>query len=362
MAVALIPELKSVLEQGSDEKRADALRKLTALFLEGASRFNDDHLRVFDDVFVMLIAEIECRALQELSRRLAPLDNSPVKVIRRLAKDDDIMVAGPVLLQSQRLVTADLVEIASSKGSEHLYAISCRPKIEIQVTDILIRRGDFSVKRKLAGNSGAQISESGLGSLLRSAQYDSELAEAVGQRADIPDHTFRDLLSRATEVVQLRLLAKARRGTQAEIHHVPAKAPDEVEAVKTPRDFSTAQAKIKAMANIGELSETRLAEIAQSRAYCDTVAALSELASVSVDVVDRLMTGDRPDPILILCKSAGYSWPTARDILSARLGSRAKAAVGIDAAQANFDKLSESTAKRVVRFWQMAPGSLRAAG
>ena len=56
---SFIPELESVLEHGSDEKRAEALRKITALFLEGASIFNDDHVRLFDDVFVMLIAEIE---------------------------------------------------------------------------------------------------------------------------------------------------------------------------------------------------------------------------------------------------------------------------------------------------------------
>ena len=366
MAVALIPELKSVLEQGSDEKRAQALRKLTALFLEGASRFNDDHLHVFDDVFVMLIAEIESSARLELSRRLAPVTNSPAEVIRRLAKDDDIMVAGPVLSQSQRLVTSDLVEIASSKGSEHLYAISCRSKIEMQVTDILVRRGDFLVKRRLAGNSGAQISESGFNSLLRSAQYDSELAEAVALRTDIPDHAFRDLLSRATEAGQLRRRAKARQGTQArtedEIESVPEKTPDDVESGKAPRDFSAAQTKVKGMASAGELSETKLAEIARSRAYCDTVVALSELTAVSVDVVDRLMTGDRPDPILILCKATGYSWPTARDIILARTGGRARASTDIDTAHANFDKVSEATAKRVVRFWQMAPGSLRATG
>jgi hypothetical protein len=102
--------------------------------------------------------------------------------------------------------------------------------------------------------------------------------------------------------------------------------------------------------------------IAQSCAYDDTVAALSSLTSVPVDVVDRLMNGERPDPILILCKAAGYSWATARDIMLARAGSRGKASVTIDAAYANFDKLSESTAKRVVRFWQLSPGSLREAG
>lgn len=361
-AASLIPELEAVLEHGSDEKRSEALRKLTNLFLEGASLFNDDHVRLFDDVFVMLIAEIESKARQELSRRLAPIGNSPIEVIRRLAKDDDIMVAGPVLAQSPRLLTADLVDIASSKGAEHLYAISSRPQIVTQVTDILARRGDVSVKRKLASNSGAQISESGFTTLLRSAEHDSVLAETVALRTDIPDHMFRDLISRATDVVQRRLLAKARPETQAEIRRVLAKVSGEVVSTAPARDFSAAQEKIKAMADAGELDETKLAVIAQSRAYDDTVAALSALTSVPVDVIDRLMTGERPDPILILCKAAGYSWPTTRDIIQARLGSRGKAAVTLDAAFANFDRLSESTAKRVVRFWQLAPGNLKAAG
>lgn len=363
MAVAsLIPELETVLEHGSDEKRAGTLRRMTELFLAGASQFNEDHVRVFDDVFVMLIAEIETKARQELSRQLAPIGNSPMEVIRRLAKDDDITVAGPVLAQSPRLLTADLVEIASCKSSEHLYAISSRPKIEIPVTDILVRRGDVAVKRKLAGNNGAQISETGFITLLRSAEHDGVLAETVALREDIPDPMFRDLLLRATEVVQRRLLAKARPETQAEIRRVLTKISGEVGLAKPARDFSAAQEKILAMTKAGELSETRLAAIAQSRAYDETVAALSALMSVPVDVVDRLMAGERPDPILILCKAAGYSWPTTRDIVLARLGSRGKAAVTIEAAYSNFDRLSEATAKRVVRFWQMAPGSLKAAG
>ena len=71
-------------------------------------------------------------------------------VVRRLARDEDIMVAGPMLAQSPRLVTADLVEIASAMSAEHLYAISSRAAIDEPVTDILVRRGDFTVKRKLA--------------------------------------------------------------------------------------------------------------------------------------------------------------------------------------------------------------------
>lgn len=360
-AFSLIPELENVVRHGSDERRSEALRRITALFLHGSNRFNDDHIRLFDDVFVMLINEIESKARAELSRQLAPVANSPLAVMRRLAKDEDIMVAGPVLAQSSRLGTADLVEIASSMGAEHLYAISSRDAIEEPVTDILVRRGDFTVKRKLAGNAGAKISESGFTTLVRSAEHDSVLAEAVALRADVPDHMFRELLMRATDVVQRRLLAKARPETQDEIRRVLARVSGQVITSKPARDFSEAQARMRALAEAGQLGEADLVAFAKNQSYDDTVAALSQLTGVPVDVVDRLMHGERPDPILILCKAAGYSWPTAREIILARLGNRGKSAPTIDAASANFDRLSVSTAKRVVRFWQVTPGGLKSA-
>jgi uncharacterized protein (DUF2336 family) len=355
-ASSLIPELETVVRHGSDERRAEALRRITTLFLHGANKFSDDHIRLFDDVFVMLIKEIEGKARAELSRKIAPVPNAPLKVVKRLATDEDIMVAGPVLAQSPRLDSAALAEIANSMSPEHLYAISSRETLDEQVTDVLVRRGDFTVKRKLAGNAGAKISESGFSTLVRSAEHDSVLAETVALRSDIPDHMFRELLTRATEVVQRRLLAKARPETQAEIRRVLAKVSGEVISAKPPRDFSQAQARIHALAQAGKLDEAALVTFAKSQSYDDTVAALSHLTRVPVDVVDRLMSGERPDPILILCKAVGFSWPTAREVILARLGNRGKAAPTIEAASVNFDRLSASTAQRVVRFWQITPG------
>lgn len=358
---SLIPELENVVRHGSDERRSEALRRITTLFLQGSHRFNDDHVRLFDDVFVMLVKEIEGKARAELARQLAPLPNSPIGVVQRLARDEDIMVAGPVLAQSPRLATADLVDIAGSMGAEHLYAISSRSRIDEPVTDILVRRGDFTVKRKLASNAGARLSESGFTTLVRSAEHDSVLAEAVALRADVPDHMFRELLTRATDVVQRRLLAKARPETQDEIRRVLARVSGQVSAVQPARDFSQAQARVRELAEAGLLGEADLLAFAKKQSYDDTVAALSQLSGVPVDVVDRLMSGERPDPILILCKAAGYSWQTAREIILARLGNRGKAMPTLDAASANFDRLSPATAKRVVQFWQVTPGSLKSA-
>ncbi len=359
-AFSLLPELEGVVRHGSDERRAQALRQITALFLQGAERFNEDHVRLFDDVFVMLVNEIESKARAELARQLAPVANSPSGLIRRLAKDEDIMVAGPVLAQSPRLVTADLVELASKLGPDHLYAISSRAEIAEPVTDILVHRGDFTVKRKLVGNAGAKLSESAFTTLARSAEHDGALAEAIALRDDVPNHLFRDLMARATDVVQRRLLAKARPETQAEIRGVMARIAGGAFPPKPAPDFSEAQTRMRELAGAGRLGEAELAGFARAQSYDDMVAALSQLSGVPVDVVDRLMRGERPDPILILCKSAGHSWQTVQEVLMARPGTRGKGAPSIEAANANFERLSLYTARRVVSFWQVTPGRVTA--
>src|SRR6185437_7817381 len=154
--LSLIPELEDIVQRGSRAKRSEILRRITTLFLDGAGRYNAAHVDLFDDVFSLLIVEIESQARAALSRDLAPLANAPVKVLRTLANDDDITVAEPILKLSPRLAEADLVDIASNKGQDHLRAISGRRMLGEAVTEVLVRRGD-DVARSVADNRGARI-------------------------------------------------------------------------------------------------------------------------------------------------------------------------------------------------------------
>src|SRR5436190_1325104 len=139
-----------------------------------------------------LIAEIEAKARAELSNRLAPVGNAPVGVVRTLAKDDDISIAGPVLTQSRRLAETDLLEIARTKSQAHLLAISGRAGIAEPVTDVLVSRGNREVMRGVAENRSARLSENGFSTLVSKAENDGALAEQVGLRPDIPPRLFRD--------------------------------------------------------------------------------------------------------------------------------------------------------------------------
>ncbi len=78
-ALSLIPELEDVIQHGSRHKRAETLQRITALFLAGASAYSDAHVDLFDDVFGLLIEEIENKARAELANRLAPVANAPLQ-------------------------------------------------------------------------------------------------------------------------------------------------------------------------------------------------------------------------------------------------------------------------------------------
>ena len=352
---SLLPELEDVVTHGSAEKRAETLRRITTLFLEGAKVFNPEHVALFDDVIGCLIEEIEAKALAELARRIAPVPNAPAGVVSKLAKNDDIAVAGP-MLQEAALSDPDLKYVAETKSQAHLLALASRAGLSEALSEILVNRGDREVAHSIATNQQAQLSENAFTTLVKRAEQDGVLAEKVGRRTDIPPRLFRQLLMQASDVVQKRLLVSAKPDTQAEIRRVLAKVTEEVGTKAAPRNYTAALATVRALHREKKLTEADIAAYAKSGQYEETIAALATLCVVPVEVVDRLMSGERPDPVLILAKSAGFGWPTVREVVSARPGPK-PSNQSLEAAFDNFEKLTAATAQRVVRFWQVRQGT-----
>jgi uncharacterized protein (DUF2336 family) len=352
-AVSLLSSLEDVIQRGSKARREEMLKRITTLFIDGAENFNDAHVKLFDDVLARLIVEIEEKTRAELSVRLARVGNAPRQVVRRLAQDDNISVAGPVLRHSERLDDFDILDIAKSKGQAHLLAIANRHGIGEAVTDVILRRGDRDVLRDIAGNHGARLSANGFSTLIKRAEQDGILADKVGQRPDVSPAMLRELLSRATDVVQKRLLAGAKPGTKAEIKRTVTEVSKEV-GTKTPaRDFTRAQHTVLKLHRGGRLDQASIQDAATGGRYEEMVAGLSLMSKVPLDVVERLMGSERPDPVLILGKSVGFGWRTVQAIIVTRAKANRMPMLGLEAAAANFEKLSPSTAQRVVRFWQL---------
>jgi len=347
-----IADLEQALKTGSPEKRVETLRRVTNLFLNDCDRLNEQQVKVFDDVLVHLIQRVEISALAELSKGLAPVDNAPIEVVRRLAQDDEIKVSGPILSQSNRLTDADLIQIAETKGQEHLLAISGRATVNEGVTDVLVRRGDQRVAHSLAANLGAHFSEQGFVALTQRACQEATLAERLGARIDLPLQLLQELLARATEVVRRRLLACSSPDFQERIQHALGNVSDKIgREAAGPRDYSMAARRVEEINRNGKLSEETVREFARTGRYEELVVAVALLCSASVEVVERVMKAIGSDGLIVLLKAGGLKWATVELILNNRVAFHAVAVSDIAQAKTAFLTLSQANAQRTLRFW-----------
>lgn len=352
-ALSLIREVEQAVQRGSQQKRVETLDRIASLFVGGVGTYQDEQVAVFDDVFILLIEEIEKRARADLSVRLAGVTNAPPKVLRALATDDDIVVAGPVLKLAPRVPEIDLLDVAKTKSQAHLQAISMRAALGEAVTDVLVKRGDREVARRVADNRGARISDVGFLRLVKRAADDGILAEKVGSRPDIPPPMFRELLTKATAIVQQRLLASAPSDLKGHIRDLLAKIAKDLGKPVARRDYSAARRVVVDLTREGRMNEAALAAFCSDGKYEEAVVGLATLAKVPVEAADRVIGGNQPDAALLLCRAAALGWPTVKAFLLARPDGRGTSSRGIDEAFAHYNRLSEASAQRVVRFWRV---------
>src|SRR5580704_15434645 len=206
IARSLIPELDEIVRHGDPRRRAAATRGITELFLQGAATFGADHVDLFDGVLIDLVPHSELAARADLAERLSFLANAPRALVGQLAREDEILIAGPLLRRSPVIDQAALVEIARLKGQGHLLAMSERPTLSPDITDVLVRRGDRETVRRAAGNAGAHFSQTGYSALITRAGHDGVLTLTVGQREDLSGPQLKDLLSGSIDIIRRRLL------------------------------------------------------------------------------------------------------------------------------------------------------------
>jgi uncharacterized protein (DUF2336 family) len=352
-ATSLIPGLDEIVRNGDPKRRAEAARLISDMFLQGAGHFRPHHVDLFDGFLIDLVPHTEVAARAGLAERLSLLANAPRKLVGQLAREDEILIAGPLLRRSPVIDEKALIEIAGLKGQGHLLAMSERARLSPDLTDVIVRRGDREAVRRAAGNAGAHFSRTGYSTLIKRAGHDGVLTLTVGQRADLSGPQLKDLLAGSIDIVRRRLFEVVKPARQADIKQAMSEISGVPERVETRRDFAPAQRAIIALHRSGELNEGALLGFAKAHKYEESVAALSAMSGVKIATLDRLVAGERQDPVLILGKAVGLEWATVRALILLRLGpSRVPSPPDIESARVNFTRLMPSTAERVVGFWQ----------
>ena len=346
-----LQDLDEAISRGSDESRERALWHATDLLIAGS--YSEEEVLTFGKVIGRLADEIEVEVRAQLSDRLARFDGAPVNVIHRLAFDDAIEVARPVLQQSTRLDDETLIANVRSKSQAHMLAISQRQSIGESVTDVLVARGNRAVVNSLAGNGGANFSNSSLLHMVKRAEGDSILAEQLGLRKDIPRQLFQQLIAKATDDVRKRLESE-RPEMMGAIGASVVDVAGELQSKFGPvsRTYFVAKRLVTTQHRSGNLNEASVSGYAIAHKVEEVPIGLSLLCALPVDVIERVLVNRDRQMLLILAKALGFSWATTMALLF--LGAKDHRITARDLAdlEREFGRLNVETSKSILKFYR----------
>jgi len=350
-AKSFLRDLDLAVSRGTAESRTRALWHTTDLMITG--RYSDDEIWTFGEVIGRLADEIEVAARAQLARRLARFDKAPVNIIHKLAFDDSIDVAGPILQESVQLEPYALVANVCTKAQTHLLAISKRGSLEETVTDVLVTRGDQDVVNSVATNSGARFSDFGFLHMIQRAEGDSILAEQLGLRRDIPRHIFQQLIAKASEDVRKRL-ERERPTMVDQIKSTMTDVAGELQSKFGPvsRSYFVAKRLVTAQHRQGNLNENSISLYARSHKLDEVTIGLSLLCSLPGDVIERAMLDKNRETLLILAKALDFAWDTTMALLFLGAKDHRITARELKDLESEFGRLNLKTSRSVLEFYQ----------
>ena len=355
-AKSFLAELDDAVLQGSTESRLRALWHATDLLIAG--RYTEDQIWIFGEVIGRLADEIEVAARAKLAKRLAHTDNAPINIINKLAFDDSIDVASPVLQHSERLDAKTLVINIRTKSQLHLLSISKRSSIPVLVTDELVTRGNREVVNSVATNNGARLSDFGFLHMIKRSETDSILAEQLGLRKEIPRHMFQQLIAKASDDVK-RKLERERPDLIGQIQTSVTDVTGALQSKFGPasKSYFTAKRVVAVQHRYGNLNENSILEYARSHKIEEATVGLSLLCSLPVDVVERALVDSNREMTLILAKALDFAWETAMSLLFLGAQDHRISARDLDGMREEFARLNHETSRSVLKFYQSRKSS-----
>jgi hypothetical protein len=353
---SVLRDLEEAISRGTAESRSRALWHTTDLLIAG--RYCEEDVATFGEVIERLADEIEIEARAQLAQRLARIDNAPLNVIHKLAFDDAIAVAGPVLRESERLDDNALVANASLKSQAHLLAISQRKSIAEQVTDVLVERGNQEVVRSVVSNEGARFSGASFLHMVQRAEGDSILAEHLGLRRDIPRQLFQQLIAKASDEVKNRL-AQERPAMSEQIQNSVSDVTGSMQSKFGPvsKSYYVAKRVVSIQHRLGNLNEKSISEYARSHKVDEVTIGLSLLTALPPDVIDRAIFDRNREMFLIMAKALDFSWDTMMSLLFLGAKGHRMTAGELRELSSAYDDLNAETSRSVLEFYQSRKGN-----
>ncbi|HXY99261.1 MAG TPA: DUF2336 domain-containing protein [Stellaceae bacterium] len=300
--------------------RVDLAGKIARL-VPGLTREAHERLRkMTNEVLEILLRDQVTRVRQVIAETLKDVADAPPEIIRLLARDCEIVVAGPVLECSPLLNDEDLLAIiAEAPIPGALAAIARRAGVPATVAAAIGASPDVDAVAALLANPSAQIREETLDRLVDRAPAVAAWHKPLVERPALSTAIARKLAGFVADHL-LRLLSERRdldpattREVAAAVKHRLAEEPSVAAAKPPARSGDAALERARRLKQQGKLDEAAvLGAAGHDRAFAR--AALAVLAELPLEVIDRVLGAHSPKGVTALAWKSGLGMRAAHKL------------------------------------------------
>jgi uncharacterized protein (DUF2336 family) len=180
-------DLELLLAMARDKSAAGRKTLMTAvsdLFFNKGEVLSDRERALMSDILRQIIHDVEMSVRRELASRLVRIKDAPHDLVIALA-NDEIEVAHPILIGSDILHDADLVEIIQHRTMQHQLAIAMRKNLSESVTEALVETGNSDVIKTMLENPNARLSKTTMEYLVEQAKRMDTYQNPLLRRPDL---------------------------------------------------------------------------------------------------------------------------------------------------------------------------------
>jgi len=269
-----------------------------------------------------LARDAAVRVRQVVAEALKDVADAPPELIRRLARDVEIVVAEPVLRCSPLLTDEDLIEIITGvpiPGA--VAAIAQRAGVAGPVADAIVSADDEAAVAALLANPSAQIREETLDLVVERAPGRLTWHPELVRRPALPGRLVKRIASfvAATLLRQLEQRADLDAETRLALSAEVERRLGERNAGAAEPTGETAAEAVARLQAAGKLNEEAVAAAMNEGKRAFVKAALAALSGLSEAVVEKILASRSAKGIVSLAWKAGLS-PRLASQIQLRLG------------------------------------------
>lgn len=282
---------------------------------------------IMDEVMARLAGDSVVRIRALAANALKDADDVDPVVIGKLARDQQIAVAAPILQYSPLLSDADLLALIEAGPAEGvLAAIARRSFVDARVTAAIVSSSDPPAITHLLKNANINLQEDTLDALIDGASVEPSWQEPLVFRRELSEAALDRVVEMAAPHVLDHILARrdlppqtasaVAKAIEDSLRHRPVERLGEANTaaiglppagVAAEIHYRPAMERMQALRSAGQLDEMALMVSLLTDHYDDLVAGLAVLANIEVRTVLDIAAAHSARAICALAWAAGLS-------------------------------------------------------